>query len=152
MTLLLTFVAAALAIQAQVSDTSPFRALDLPTANRVRSASGAPGPDYWQQRADYVIRATLDSLRTVMPACQRVHLFYAGPMALAFHLGQQISENIHPPVTVWNFSRGYEWGIDLAAAVTGEQKDILELHQARGGHHPEDVGVLILCFALCSLN
>jgi hypothetical protein len=65
-------------------------------------------------------RATLDSLRTVMPVCQRVHLFYAGPMALAFHLGQQISENIHPPVTVWNFSRAYEWGIDLAAAVTDD--------------------------------
>lgn len=65
-------------------------------------------------------RATLDGLRTAMPACERVHLFYAGPMALAFHLGQQISENIHPPVTVWNFSRGYEWGIDLAAAVTGD--------------------------------
>jgi hypothetical protein len=65
-------------------------------------------------------RATLDRLRTVMPACQRIHLFYAGPMALAFHLGQQISENIHPPVTVWNFSRAYEWGIDLAAAVTGD--------------------------------
>lgn len=65
-------------------------------------------------------RATLDGLRTIMPACQRVHLFYAGPMALAFHLGQQISENIHPPVTVWNFSRAYEWGLDLAAAVTGE--------------------------------
>lgn len=65
-------------------------------------------------------RAMLDSLRTVMPACQRVHLFYAGPMALAFHLGQQISENIHPPVTVWNFSRAYEWGIDLTAAVTGD--------------------------------
>jgi SMODS-associated and fused to various effectors sensor domain len=65
-------------------------------------------------------RATLDGLRTVMPNCQRVHLFYAGPMTLAFHLGQLISENIHPPVTVWNFSRGYEWGIDLAAAVTGD--------------------------------
>lgn len=65
-------------------------------------------------------RETLDWLRTVMPDCERVHLFYAGPMALAFHLGQQISENIHPPVTVWNYSRGYEWGLDLAAAVTGE--------------------------------
>jgi nucleoside phosphorylase len=65
-------------------------------------------------------RATLDSLRTVMPDCQRVHLFYAGPMTLAFQIGQQISENIHPPVTVWNFSRGYEWGLDLAAAVTGD--------------------------------
>jgi nucleoside phosphorylase len=75
-----------------------------------------------EQVLDYgrAFRATLDSLRTVMPDCERVHLCYAGPMALAFHLGQQISENIHPPVTVWNFSRGYEWGLDLAAAVTGE--------------------------------
>jgi hypothetical protein len=67
-----------------------------------------------------VFRTALDDLRAVMPGCRRVHIFYAGPMALAFHLGQMISENIHPPVTVWNYSRGYEWGIDLAAAVTGE--------------------------------
>lgn len=67
-----------------------------------------------------VFRETLDQLRKVMPACGRVHLFYAGPMALAFHVGQQISENIHPPVVVWNYSRGYEWGIDLAAAISGD--------------------------------
>jgi nucleoside phosphorylase len=75
-----------------------------------------------EQVLDYgrSFRTTLDGLRTAMPDCERVHLFYAGPMALAFHLGQQISENIHPPVTVWNYSRGYEWGLDLAAAVTGE--------------------------------
>src|SRR2546429_2124440 len=62
---MLTLVAAALAFQSQVADTSPFRALPLPAANRVRSASGAPGPDYWQQRADYVIRATLDTAGSV---------------------------------------------------------------------------------------
>ncbi len=67
-----------------------------------------------------VFRATLDQVRTVMPGCRRVHIFYAGPVALAFHLGQLISENIHPPVTVWNYSRAYDWGIDLAAAVVGE--------------------------------
>jgi nucleoside phosphorylase len=67
-----------------------------------------------------VFRETLDLIRKKMPLCRRVHLFYAGPMALAFHLGQQISENIHPPVVVWNYSRGYEWAIDLAAAVSGE--------------------------------
>jgi hypothetical protein len=27
--------------------------VDLPTANVYRTASGAPGPQYWQQRADY---------------------------------------------------------------------------------------------------
>ena len=67
-----------------------------------------------------VFRETLDLIRKKMPACRRVHLFYAGPMALAFHIGQQISENIHPPVVVWNYSRGYEWAIDLASALSGE--------------------------------
>lgn len=65
-------------------------------------------------------RAVLDAVRAKVPNCRRVHLFYAGPVSLAFHLGQQISENIHPPVVVWNFSRGYDWAIDLGRAVAGE--------------------------------
>ena len=91
--------------------------IDLSVAEPVRSIvrSEAQVREYGR-----VFRETLDQLRKVMPACRRVHLFYAGPMALAFQVGQQISENIHPPVLVWNFSRGYEWAIDLAAAVSGE--------------------------------
>ncbi len=71
------------------------------------------------QVRDYgrIFRHTLDS---IPPNC-RVHLFYAGPVALAFHIGQQISENIHPPVTVWNFHRGYDWAIDLASAYVSEE-------------------------------
>ena len=40
----------------------PFRQLEeiLPTPNAFRTASGAPGPEYWQQRADYVIEVELD--------------------------------------------------------------------------------------------
>jgi hypothetical protein len=38
-----------------------FAPLTMPDpVNRYRSASGAPGPDYWQNRADYVIAAKLD--------------------------------------------------------------------------------------------
>ncbi len=33
---------------------------ELPTPNIYRNASGAPGPAYWQQQANYVINATLD--------------------------------------------------------------------------------------------
>lgn len=33
---------------------------ELPTPNIFRNASGAPGPAYWQQRADYVIDVRLD--------------------------------------------------------------------------------------------
>ena len=32
----------------------------LPTPNEYRTASGAPGPKYWQQRADYDIKCELN--------------------------------------------------------------------------------------------
>src|SRR5690242_3836310 len=44
-----------------VGDTSIFAPLKLPTGNTYRSGSGNPGPKYWQQRADYDLRATLDT-------------------------------------------------------------------------------------------
>ena len=34
--------------------------VDLPTPNVYRTASGAPGSQYWQQRADYKIEVELD--------------------------------------------------------------------------------------------
>jgi hypothetical protein len=37
-----------------------FAPLALPTPDGVRDASGRPGPDYWQQRADYSIQVSLD--------------------------------------------------------------------------------------------
>ena len=37
----------------------------LPTPNEYRTASGAPGPKYWQQRADYIIKAELDEAKMV---------------------------------------------------------------------------------------
>ncbi len=84
---------AVLALQAQVADTSPFRALPLPAANRVRSASGTPGPDYWQQRADYVIRATLDTAGSVIHGSERIHYENHSPDPLAF-VWVQIEQNI----------------------------------------------------------
>ncbi len=68
-----------------------------------------------------VFRRTLDTITQNLSPGQRIHLFYAGPVALAFHIGQQISENIHPPVTVWNYHQGYDWAIDLVAAYLGEE-------------------------------
>jgi len=43
-------------------EDDPFRQLEeiLPTANSTRTASGAPGESYWQQRADYDIKVALD--------------------------------------------------------------------------------------------
>src|SRR6267142_1432426 len=76
-----------------VSDTSPFRALPLPPPNRVRAASGAPGPDYWQQRADYAIRATLDTAGSLLRGTERIHYENHSPDTLRF-VWVQIEQNI----------------------------------------------------------
>src|SRR5712692_3033289 len=82
-------------------------------------------------------RRVLDLITQRCPSVQRIHIFYAGPVALAFHLGQQISENIHPAVTVWNFRQEYGWGIDLAAASLGEPCVVRPQDYIRGneGNH-----------------
>lgn len=48
-------------LRAPVADTGIFAPLALPTPDNIRRASGAPGSGYWQQRADYQIKATLDT-------------------------------------------------------------------------------------------
>src|SRR3989442_6580547 len=92
-------LAAALAIQSQVADTSPFRALPLPAPGRVRGASGAPGPDYWQQRVDYVIRATLDTSAQTIRGSERIHYVNHSPDTLAF-LWVQIEQNLFAPNSI----------------------------------------------------
>ncbi|HEX8242977.1 MAG TPA: M1 family metallopeptidase [Longimicrobium sp.] len=54
--------AAAAQSHGSVADTSLFAPLGLwPSPNEMRTGSGAPGAAYWQNRADYTIRATLDT-------------------------------------------------------------------------------------------
>jgi hypothetical protein len=83
----------ALAIQSQVADTSPFRALPLPAASRVRSSGGAPGPDYWQQEASYTIRAMLDTGSNLLTGTETIHYVNRSPDALGF-VWVQIEQNI----------------------------------------------------------
>jgi hypothetical protein len=84
---------AVLASQSQVADTSPFRALALPAATRVRSSGGAPGPEYWQQEASYTIRATLDTGPSLLTGTETIHYVNHSPDALAF-VWVQIEQNI----------------------------------------------------------
>ena len=49
------------ALKPPVADTGIFSPIPLPPPNEIRAADGAPGPKYWQQRADYSIKATLDT-------------------------------------------------------------------------------------------
>ena len=53
---------AAITLTAQNINVSKFRQLgqELPTPNVYRTASGAPGHEYYQQQADYNMSITLD--------------------------------------------------------------------------------------------
>lgn len=50
-------------LRAPVADTGIFSPAPLPPANDLRRPDGKPGRAYWQQRADYSIKATLDTTR-----------------------------------------------------------------------------------------
>ena len=63
-----------------------FRQLDelLPTPTDSRTASGAPGHAYWQQRADYRIRVTLDEARRAVSGSETVTYHNKSPDTLAY--------------------------------------------------------------------
>ena len=75
------------------TDVTIFSPLDLPTPNRVRTASGAPGPDYWQQQVDYRIEAELDPIQRSVTGREYVTYYNRSPDALDYlwvHLEQNI--------------------------------------------------------------
>ncbi|MCK5943374.1 MAG: M1 family metallopeptidase [Planctomycetes bacterium] len=74
-------------------DHTIFSPLDLPAPNRMRTGSGAPGPDYWQQKVDYVIDVTLETETRTIRGRERVTYHNASPDPLDYlwvHLEQNV--------------------------------------------------------------
>ena len=74
----------------------------LATPNEYRTASGAPGPKYWQQRADYDIKATLDEKKLLLTGAETVTYFNNSPDVLTY-LWLQLDENEHSTVNNGGF-------------------------------------------------
>ena len=74
----------------------------LPTPNEYRTASGAPGVKYWQQRADYDIKATLDEKKLLLTGAETVTYFNNSPDVLTY-LWLQLDENEHSTVNNGGF-------------------------------------------------
>jgi hypothetical protein len=95
--------------------------MEWPGPNRYRSASGQPGPDYWQQRADYDIAATLDTAEQRIEAKVTITYTNNSPDTLTF-LWLQLDQNLyregslgstlHSEETRWG-ARGYRGGYDI---------------------------------------
>jgi hypothetical protein len=87
------FCLALFAVNANADDK--FRQLDelLPTPTTIRTASGAPGRAYWQQRADYKIRATLDETARAVTGSGTVTYHNNSPDTLSY-LWVQLDQNM----------------------------------------------------------
>jgi len=100
------------------ADTSIFAPLVLATPNAFRTASGAPGARYWQNRADYDIKATLDTAAKTLTGSLRMHYTNNSPDTLYF-LWMQTEQNAFKANSLNSFvypqnsrfgARGFEGG------------------------------------------
>lgn len=76
----------------------PFRQLEevWPTPTESRIASGAPGPKYWQQRADYDIKIHLDEKKDLLTGSASVVYHNKSPHTLKY-LWMQLDRNKYTP-------------------------------------------------------
>jgi len=96
--------------------------------NEYRSASGQPGPKYWQNRADYLIRATLDEQDTTIKGEVTINYTNNSPDKLDY-LWLQLDQNLFRPD-----SRGA-----ATTPVTGDRFDVKGF--SKGGYRIESVEV-----------
>ena len=111
----------------QAGDTSPFRPLALPAPTLIREGSGRPGPRYWQQRADYDLRSSLDTATHTISGTETLRYTNNSPDTLTY-LWLQLDQNIYRansrgaalnPADARFSGRGFEGGyaIDYVRAV-----------------------------------
>ncbi|MFN3784062.1 MAG: M1 family metallopeptidase [Spirosomataceae bacterium] len=88
------------ALFAQQRPASPYKANDkfeqlgtqLPTPNTYRNAAGAPGKEYWQQKADYNIKVELDDVNQRLKGSEKITYTNNSPDALTY-LWVQLDQN-----------------------------------------------------------
>lgn len=103
----------------------------LQDPNMYRSASGAPGPKYWQQKADYEINVEVDDAKQRIIGSEVVTYFNQSPDALSY-LWMQLDENEHQPKSDKQLFNGSKMR---------EQMTLGELKAIAG--YTEDAGVKI---------
>ncbi|MBS1601472.1 MAG: M1 family metallopeptidase [Bacteroidetes bacterium] len=102
----------------------------LPTPNEYRTASGAPGPKYWQQRCDYDITCSLDEDKQWLTGSETITYSNNSPNELTY-LWLQLDENEHSSRNNAN----YQDGSSMQRLVSDAM-----LERAARAHEPNDYG------------
>jgi hypothetical protein len=86
--------------------------MEWPGPNAVRSASGAPGPEYWQQRADYTIAASLDTTEQRVSGTVTIRYTNHSPDSLRY-VWLQLDQNLYRPDSKGSrlFASDSRWGV-----------------------------------------
>ncbi len=66
---------------------------ELPTPNTFRLADGSPGPDYWQQKADYKIKISLDDDKQFVKGSETITYYNYSPRDLTY-IWVQLDQNL----------------------------------------------------------
>jgi hypothetical protein len=126
-------IVASAAAQAQTAHGSyepsrTFARLTLPQAvNRYRSADGAPGPDYWQNRADYEIHARLDTTAHQLQGSEVITYTNNSPGALD-SLWLQLEQNMYRE----DSRAAYAGGPRRTQSTAGMELEAVELREGGG--------------------
>jgi hypothetical protein len=108
----------------------PFRRIDRmdwPGPNAYRTASGEPGPSYWQQRADYTVAATLDTTAKTIRGTVSIRYTNNSPDTLRF-VWLQLDQNLYRTGSKGSamFTAESRWGVrgfEGGYSITGLQVD-----------------------------
>jgi hypothetical protein len=103
---------------------------EWPTPNSYRTGAGSPGPDYWQQRADYVIETSLDTITHVVSGSERITYHNNAPEDLQF-LWVQLDQNVRSV----QHSRSYQQQGALPEEISPQFRRFVGLTQFDGGHN-----------------
>ncbi|ROH90015.1 M1 family peptidase [Chryseobacterium cucumeris] len=101
----------------------------LPTPNIYRTASGAPGHGYWQNRADYNITAYLDEDKRNLKGSETVTYYNNSPDELDY-IWLQLDENEHSSIR----NAGYDTSSVLRSSTTDQQLKVSELPVKDNGY------------------
>jgi hypothetical protein len=98
--------------------------VDLPTANVYRTASGAPGPQYWQQRADMKIKVTLDEKTRRINGSETINYTNRSPDTLRY-IWLQLDQNRFADDSLERLSETAMDAAGRTAWMEAEDKDVL---------------------------
>jgi hypothetical protein len=125
----------------------------LPTPNNFRTASGAPGNQYWQQKADYDIDAFLNEKDGILEGSEQITYTNNSPDPLSY-LWLQLDENEHSPTNESNNFNGSKInqpvtdvqleGLDVKQSLKGYGENILSVTDATGKALPHTINYTMM--------